>query len=253
MQINAPMLAIALLFSFPIFAAEEKTTEWPLDFSWKREKVPPPPEYKPYQLPTLHGDSPHYNTPTPALKRAPKADPDAIYQSVINCYPEKSKFKLDIDLVAGVKSSFDQYESNNWPEISEHYVGIVGKMPLYSTTEQARERQWEYQRRTATATAVAEFVDAMANRNHAYRMMGLYLSLEARSQARVAEGVANITEQVAYLETVASSQRDILKFEAKVTEHRLALSAMCDDGKAPEVNNYLKRLAWLPTAKESNG
>ncbi|MDD1791517.1 hypothetical protein LRP50_00025 [Enterovibrio sp. ZSDZ42] len=58
---------------------------------------------------------------------------------------------------------------------------------------------------------------------------------------------------MAYLETVASSQCDTLKFEAKVTERRLTLSAMCDNAKAPEINNYLKRLAWLPAAGESNG
>lgn len=249
---NTPIFAFAWLLSATAFAASGEG-DWPLDFSWKREQVPPPPDVKPYELPTLHGKSPHYNTPLPALKRAPKADPDAIYQAVINCYPEKSKFKLDIDLVAGMKASYDQYDTEGWPDIGEHYVGIVGKMPLYSATELSRERQWEYQRRTATATAVAEFVDSMANRNHAYRMMGLYLSLEARSQARVAEGVANISEQVAYLESVASAQRDILKFEAKVTEHRLALAAMCDDGKAPHINTYLKNLAWLPPAGKGEG
>ncbi len=35
--------------------------------------------------------------------------------------------------------------------------------------------------------------------------MGLYLSLEARVQLLVAQGVANVNEQVALLEKVASS------------------------------------------------
>lgn len=35
-------------------------------------------------------------------------------------------------------------------------------LALLSTTAQARERQWEYQRRTATATTVAAFAAALA-------------------------------------------------------------------------------------------
>ncbi|WP_434363078.1 hypothetical protein [Parasalinivibrio latis] len=241
-----------MLITPHLSATEGEGGGWPLDFSWDKTGTEPPPDVKPYQLPTLHGNSPHYNTPISALKKAPKPDPDAIYQAVMNCYPEKSKFKVDIDLVAGLKSNLDQYNSTGWPEISEHYIGLVGKMPLYSSTELSRERQWEYQRRTATATAVAQFADALASRNHAYRMMGLYLSLEARAQARVAEGVAVVDEQVGFLEKVATAQRDILQFEAKVTELRLSLAAMCDDAKAPNINAYLKQLAWLPPGYKGN-
>jgi hypothetical protein len=126
-------------------------------------------------------------------------------------------------------------------------------MPLYSTTEQSRERQWEYQRRTATATAVAAFTQALADRNYAYRMMGLYLSLEARSQQRVAQGVANISEQVTLLEKVASTHRDVLGHEAKLVEHRLALVAMCEEAQSPIVNRYLEQLAHLPNLRPHNG
>ncbi|MPX97967.1 hypothetical protein EHW61_15105 [Salinivibrio sp. VYel6] len=222
-------------------------TEWPTaDFSWQ-DSAPPPPEVHPFELPTLNGHDTHFNTAVPALKTAPRPDTDAIYRAITHCYPEKSKFNIDINIVAGMKSSLDQYSTDNWPEISEHYVGIVGKMPLYSSTEQSRERNWEYQRRTNTATAVASFANAVANRNHAYRMMGLYMALEARAQARVTEGIANVNEQVGYLEKVAGSQRDVLQFEAKVTEFRLALAAMCDDTQQAMMNDYLKKVAKLPS------
>ncbi|MUK30776.1 hypothetical protein GNP44_11905 [Aliivibrio fischeri] len=79
-----------------------------------------------------------------------------------NCYQEKSKLKIDIDIVAGVNHNIDKYNTSDWPEISEHYISIVGKMPMYSTTEQSRERQWEYQSRTATETAVAASTKALA-------------------------------------------------------------------------------------------
>lgn len=202
-------------------------------------------------MPTLNGASPHYNEPLPALLPAPKIDSDTIYNSVLRCYPEKSKFKIDLNLIAGVRSNFDEYDNDDWPEISDHYIGIVGKMPLYSTTEQSRERQWEYQRRVATATTVAAFVQSLAERNYAYRLMGLYLSLEARSQARVEKGVANVAEQVTYLEKVASTHKEVLAHEAKIVEYRLALVAMCDNGQADSMNTYLQRLAVLPKSNKT--
>ncbi|WP_216648587.1 hypothetical protein [Salinivibrio sp. VYel6] len=242
MLINARLAVTGAFFAVSVHA-----TEWPTaDFSWQ-DSAPPPPEVHPFELPTLNGHDTHFNTAVPALKTAPRPDTDAIYRAITHCYPEKSKFNIDINIVAGMKSSLDQYSTDNWPEISEHYVGIVGKMPLYSSTEQSRERNWEYQRRTNTATAVASFANAVANRNHAYRMMGLYMALEARAQARVTEGIANVNEQVGYLEKVAGSQRDVLQFEAKVTEFRLALAAMCDDTQQAMMNDYLKKVAKLPS------
>lgn len=234
-----------LLMLCPLLYSAAYANDWGIATPWD-EPTAQPPEIKPFELPTLKGDAPHYNTPTPALKPAPKIDPDSIFQTVLNCYPEKSKFKLDLNLVAGMRTNLDEYNSDDWPEISEHYVGIVGKMPLYSTTEQSRERQWEYQRRTATATSVASFTQALADRNYAYRLMGLYLSLEARSQQRVAQGVANVNEQVALLEKVASSHRDVLAHEAKIVEHRLALVALCESSYSDSVNQYLQKLAYLP-------
>lgn len=60
-----------------------------------------------------------------------------------------------------MRTNIDEYKTDDRPEISEHYKGIVGKMPLNSTTEQYRERQWVYQRRTATGTTVAAFTQAL--------------------------------------------------------------------------------------------
>lgn len=235
-----------------VCAPSAKANDWGIALPWGEPEIPAP-NIKPYELPTLHGEAPHYNAPIPALHPAPKIDPDTIFESVLRCYPEKSKFKVDLNLVAGMRASIDEYNRDVWPDISDHYIGIVGKMPLYSTTEQSRERQWEYQRRTATATAVASFTQALADRNYAYRMMGLYLSLEARSQQRVAQGVANISEQVTLLEKVAATHRDVLAHEAKLVEHRLALVAMCEETQSPIVNRYLEQLVNLPNLRPHSG
>ncbi|EKO5187825.1 hypothetical protein ACEOHO_004250 [Vibrio vulnificus] len=224
--------------------------DWGIELPWS-EPEHKAPEIRPYELPTLNGVAPHYNTPTPALSPAPKIDPDTIFDVILRCYPEKSMFKLDLNLVAGMKTNLDEYNSSDWPKISEHYIGIVGKMPLYSSTEQSRERQWEYQRRIETATSVATFTKALADRNYSYRLMGLYLSLEARSQLRVKQGVANVTEQVELLEKVASTHRDVLTHEAKIVEQRLALVSMCEESSAEAVNQYLESLAFLPRPKPS--
>ena len=232
-----------LFISFPSFCHT-----WGISTPWEEPEVPAP-DIKPYELPTLKGRAPHYNKPLPALLPAPKVDSDTIFNSVLNCYPEKSKFKIDLNLIAGVRSNFDEYDNDDWPEISEHYIGIVGKMPLYSTTEQSRERQWEYQRRTQTATMVASFAQSLAERNYAYRLMGLYLSLEARSQTRVEQGVANVAEQVTYLEKVASTHKEVLAHEAKIVEYRLALVSMFDNEQAEAMNDYLLKIATLPKIK----
>lgn len=237
------LVAVAsLMFPAHALAAEEG---WQISLPWT-QPAEPPPDIQPFELPTLKGEAPHFVTPSPALEPAPKVDPDAIFTVVNNCYPEKTKFKIDLSLVAGVRSSVDQFNSSDWPAITDHYVGVVGEMPLYSTTEQAREREWEHKRRVGAAKNVATFVQALANRNHAYREMGLYLVMEARSQARVRQGIANITEQVGFLEKVAAAQRDILKYEAQIVENRLALISMCDTARQEQVNRYLKSMAYLP-------
>lgn len=219
--------------------------DWGIKTPWDEPSVPAP-EIQPSELPTLRGEAAHYNHPAPALQPAPKVNPDDIFATVLSCYPEKSKFKLDLNLVAGMKCNLDEYNSDDWPEISEHYVGIVGKMPLYSTTEQARERQWEYQRRTATASSVAAFTQSLAERNYSYRIMGLYLALEARAQKRIEQGVTGVNEQISLLEKVASAHRDVLTHEAKIVEHRLALVSLCEDSYSEQVNFYLQKLAYLP-------
>lgn len=223
------------------------TNSFATDYPWTEPKEPVP-EVKPFQLPKLQGDT-QFQDPVPSLLPAPEIDPDSIYQNVLNCYPEVSTFKIDVDLVAGYRQVSDKYSSSSWPDLSEHYVGIVGKIPLVSNTEDSRARDREFKRRTAAAKFVAGFAQALANRNHAYRELGLYMALEARAVTRVERGLAPTSEQVDMMIKVAASQRNITKYSAEAVENRLALMAMCDDQKGPGLNDYLKRVANLPNTR----
>ena len=249
MMLFVVLYVLLALLSTKANAETETESTWPIDFPWQKSEDNEPPEIQLFELPTLKGESPDFHTAIPALQNAPRVNPDQIYQVITRCYPEKTKFKIDVNLIAGMRSSIDQYDSSDFPSITDHYIGIVGEMPLYSTTEQAREREWEHKRRVGTASQVAAFVQALANRNHAYREMGIYLAMGARSQARVKQGIANITEQISFLEKVAAAQRDILSHEAKVIENRLALISMCDTDSSKYVNTYLKKIAYLPPSQ----
>ena len=218
------------------------------DYPWSDN--PDKPDIKPFILPQLESEN-HYQDPIPSLLPAPKIDPDAIYQSALNCYPEVSTFKVDLDLVAGYRRVNDQYDTSTWPDLSEHYIGVVGKLPLISTTEDSRDRDREYRRRSLTAKAVAGFAKALANRNLSYREMGLYMALEARAIVRVERGIAPVDEQILMMEKVAAAQRNISQYSADSVQHRLAIVAMCDENKAPRLNTYLKKIAYLPTASNT--
>ena len=112
-------------------------------------------------------------------------------------------------------------------------------MPIYDTSDRSRSRDREYNRRVKTAAHVAGFVQALANRNYAYREIG------------VSMGIVGVDEQIRYLEKTAGAQRNIIKTTAEATEHRLALVAMCDSEKSGNLNSYLVNVANLPTTAQT--
>lgn len=211
------------------------------------EPTDPPPKAEPYKLPRFDGSmaGDHY-TAVPPIRHAPAVDAEALYHAVLSCYPERSKFSIEIDL-EGAYRDRRVYDSTG-SQIGQHYIGIVARMPLYSSTELSRERDREYKRRTDTADTVARFMQALADRNHAHREIGLYSSLEARAQVRVAQGIAMTEEQVRYLEKVAKAQRSLIQSETDLIKHRLALVGQCSDTQANRINGYIKELAYLPPA-----
>ena len=227
-------------------ASSETAPAW---WPWKSGEAEKPPEPKIYKTPTMVDDGLDYHDKPAALVQAPALDADAIYKSVLGCYPEKSKFDIDVDLRAAIRSSDVLDLQDTTTGLGRNYVGIVASMPLYSGKELDREKEREYTRRKDTAKAVADFISAIAGRNHAVRELALYRSLEARSAVRVQQGVTESTEQVGYLEKVASSQEKLINEETKIMESRLLLSGMCDPKNAETIGSWLKKVSAVPDSE----
>lgn len=227
-------------------AAESHNISWP----WVKSADPAqPPALKPYEVPTLVGDQLDYHAPAAGLVKAPAIDADAIFARVMGCYPEKSKYNIDVSLRASLRSNPAlDLEDNSSGSLGKSYVGIVASMPLYSGRELDREKDREYSRRKDTAKAVADFITAIAARNQAVREFALYRSLEARSAVRVQQGIVEASEQVGYLEKVATAQKDLIQTEARIMESRLLLAGMCDPQNANTLGSWLKRIAAVPSA-----
>ncbi|TXH67727.1 MAG: hypothetical protein E6Q83_16550 [Thiothrix sp.] len=230
--------------------AEENGNLAPSYWPWATSEAEKPPEIQTYQLPTLAGDGVDYHSKPAPLAKAPALDPDTIYKTVLSCYPEKSKFDVDISLRASVRSADVLDETDLSSGLGKSYVGIVANMPLYSSQELNREREREYMRRKDTAKAVADFIAAIASRNHSVRELALYRSLEARSAIRVQSGIVEATEQVGYLEKVATAQEKLVKEETKIIESRLLLAGMCDPLNAERIGSWLKRLSAVPPTED---
>lgn len=219
---------------------------WP----WHTEgEAQQPPPVTPYRIPTLSGDNLDFREKPPALVKAPHIDADAVYQYVLACYPEPSKWNLDVNLRGQLASTPDSILSSagtNSTELGSSYVAIVASMPLYSSSELNREKERESQRRQDVAGTVANFIGAIASRNHAIRELALYRSLEARAALRVQQGITDATEQVKYLEKVAASHETLIRQEAQIMEMRLKLMGMCDPNNALRINGWLKQVSAVP-------
>lgn len=142
-----------------------------------------PPEIQPFELPTLSGEKVDYNGYINPLEPAPRLDADGIFEQTVNCYPEPTRFNVELNLEGGLRTQGMVTADNT--TIGREYVGIVARMPLYSANEMNREREREYLRRTKTSELIGTFLTAIATRNHARREIALYRALESRSQVRV--------------------------------------------------------------------
>lgn len=263
---NSWVLAAALLVPIDTFAetaeqlaaAEAETLQVAKDngslapsyWPWASGEAEKPPEIQTYRLPTMAGDELDYHSKPAPLAKAPALDPDAIYKTVLRCYPEKSKFDVDVSLRASIRSAEVLDESDLSSGLGKSYVGIVANMPLYSGRELDREKEREYMRRKDTAKAVADFIAAIASRNQTMRALALYRSLEARSAIRVQTGIIEASEQVGYLEKVATAQEKLVKDETQIMESRLLLAGMCDPLNAERIGAWLKRLSTVPRVED---
>ena len=212
--------------------------------STEQTDIPP---VEPYKLPTFKGKKPAINNNIAAFIKTPKLNADSIYKRVLACYPQKSKWQIDVDLRAALTaadSSF--YSSADTSSIGSNYVQIVAYMPLYSATELDRAMKNEHDLRQETAKTVAQLIKAIAARNHSLRKIALYTSLEQRSAVRVQGGVVGTVEQVTYLEKVAKAYESEIDAENDIMTARLALSALCAGNQYDTMNAYLSAISRAP-------
>ena len=247
----AGLLALVAVLAAPTFA-EDKGSEvgsstagalWP----WATQNAKEPPKVRPYEIPTF-GAKRHFKDAPAQWQKAPKIDGDAVFRMIVACYPTKSRWGLDVDLQAAVRTA--NAVDITGTAIGKSTVGIVARMPLYSATEMDREREREYRRRSDTASKVADFVGQLATRNQALRVLALAAAMESRAQIRVNEGIADAEEQIKYLDKVAAAENQLITAEAKAMDARLSLVAQCRDEEAERVNAYLTELAQLPPAAQ---
>lgn len=201
-----------------------------------------PPTITPYQIPTFTGEPVDWHKIKPAIDTKKRVNGDAIFQIINKCYPLKSGFGLEVSVKGGItyKPSPNAGTATvNTLDSQSYYAGIVANMPLYSDIEIDKERKMEYQRRMETTTTIKTLLSAIASKRRAERMMGLYLSLEKRAQARIETGIASVDEQIGFLEKVATTQGDLDTADAEIESSRLALIGQCRPDVLDEVNTYI--------------
>lgn len=213
---------------------------WP----WASQNAPKPPPIPPYEVPTFHGKRDFRSAA--AWHKAPRIDGDAVFRAVVACFPSKSTWGLDLRFQAAIRTASAVDVTGT--AIGKNMVSIVASMPLYSAVEIDRERQRELQRREDAAKNVAEFINQLAIRNAALRSLALAAAMESRAQIRVNEGIADVDEQIKFLDRVIAQENALITAEAKAMAARLALVAMCRDEQADALNAYLSDLAAVPEA-----
>ena len=193
---------------------------------------------KPYEIPTFTGEKVEWDKIKPAINPLKTIDGDYLQSVVTNCYPEKP-WGIELNFKAGAQYRATVSNEITTSDSSPYYAGIVFNMPLYSGAEVDMMRNREYKRRIATAGTISELISAVALRRRAQRMMGLYLSLEKRSQARVKNGIVSVDEQIMYLEKVAHTQAELDQARASIEGSRISLVAQCRPDVSEQVNNLI--------------
>ncbi|MCG8121391.1 MAG: hypothetical protein N0C82_17380 [Candidatus Thiodiazotropha endolucinida] len=234
------MVSKDALLALWVLLLADITHAGPLDLLQEKQQAP---AIKPFELPTLDGTPANYNGYIDPLVKAPVIDADSVFHAAVACYPEKSLFDAEIALEGGV-GTFNA--SGDTSTLGKTYVGIVGRLPLYSAKEHNREREREITRREKLSERVSELISAIAIRNHAIRESALYRKLEARSQVRVQKGLVDVSEQLAHMEKYLAAHKTYVEARAKITSARLAIVASCLSSKRPTLNKWLQQLTREP-------
>jgi len=207
------------------------------------QSLPEPPRIIPYEIPSFTGKQVEFKAPVPAMKPAARIDSNAIFHVIANCYPAKPSFGLELELQAGLRMAPDNTVTTfDTSGLAKYYVGLVASLPLYSAGEIDKERSKEYKRRMQTAASIGELAKSISAKRRAQRQLGLYTSLEARSQRRVVMGVVGAEEQIKYMDKVMSAQASLDDAAAMIESARLALIGQCRQETFDQVNVYLNEV-----------
>jgi hypothetical protein len=202
----------------------------------------PKPAAQPYQLPTLTGQLDHTPPKGTGYRPPPQIDANRLFDAVVRCYPAPSLFRGELSAIARTGTGSVTDISGETVTGGKHYLGLVAKIPLYSTAESDRERERESSRRVAIAQAVGTLNDALTRRAVAERKRALYRSLESRAALRVKHGIAETGEQAGYLEKLAGAEEAVAKAGADITAARLTLRGMCQEDRAGSIDRMIDRM-----------
>lgn len=214
--------------------------------AWESPFTPPPAPAagedapQPFKLPTFSGEAVDYHA-VPALDSVePRMDFDAVFATVLACYPMPSNFRLDVEAQA-VANTAELVNLDNSTQ-GRYYLQVVAKMPLYSTSEVDRVTQFEAGLREKIAAAVGQFFEALTYSRQSHRELGLYSTLESRAQARVQMGIVDTGEQVSYLDKTIAAQAKVSKWDTTADALRIQLSGYCRESVRPSVSAYLAKV-----------
>lgn len=218
--------------------------------------TPAPATPGPFLLPTFDGQERTHAPPSGILKAAKLPDPRTLFDMAVACWPAPSYLRAELSLegranvrngnrAAGTTqtTSIDPQTGGITQSIAgnENYVGVVAKIPLYSAMELDKEREREANRRAKVAEAVGLLAASIAEWELNQRELALNRALEKRSQERIAMGVAETSEQVALLRTVAQLEGKSFQVRANIIKARLTVVGLCQDGpRADTVDNYIR-------------
>lgn len=199
----------------------------------KLEPIPP------YQVPTFTGENADWHKMKPAINPAKTVNADLIVETVNHCYPVPP---MNIEI--GLRSGLTYRPPSTGAMVqtldaSQYYAGIVATMPLYSGVEIDKEQKLAIDRKLKTVDAVAQMLTALSTKRRAERLLGLYLSLEKRSQKRVQEGIVSVDEQIIALEKVAITQGELDTANATIEGSRLSLIHQCKTEDIERLNNFI--------------
>jgi hypothetical protein len=212
--------------------------------------LPKPP---PFQLPLFDGKKRDHQPPSMRPEPPEMPDPRLLFDMAVACWPGPSLFRLELTAQAGTKQrQSDQqqnifnpntgaFESQASGKGSEHFVGLVASMPLYSAMEIDRERVREAQRRGVIAQAVGNLGEAIGQMEVTLHQVKLYRAVERRSQERVALGVAETAEQLGVIQTLATLEGSLYKYRAQISTARLTIVGLCAEDRSNFVDAYIAK------------